>query len=858
MRFTAPAFLVLLPPLLFWVWRARQASGRTETWLRCTMFALAVLALAGLQVSGGSRPLSVMFVADLSGSVTRGDVDMPSTMASLSARMRDTDRTGLIVFGGDAAVERPLGLHAPVTRVTTDIDPGESDIAQALRLARASVAGHEGARVVLMSDGLETRGRALDEALASGSGGLPVDVRPINSNAGVAPLRVLRLSASPAALVGEPVRLVAAVQGRAGQEAELALSVDGTTREVRTLTIPAAGAALVDLSVVHDRAGTFVYRAVARDPADDLAASTSEAGAVIVVSGEARVLYVGGSSPLIPSVLRTAGYRVDETGSASLPPMGAALDRYDSIVLDDVAAAQLRPEQISALTQYVERRAGGLLVLGTPRSLDASSETPLDRLLPVDVRPRKGARGSGAALVVVFDRSGSMDDRIGGATKIELAREAVARVLASVSSSDAVGVIAFNDGAEPVVPLRTGHDSAAVASRLRAVRPAGPTAIAPALRLAAQWLAGLPSGSRRVVLLVSDGRTSQDDAAAALSAVDDRGFEVTTVSLGAGTDRQVLTSLASATGGRSYFPADVRELPSLLAREALRATGGRLVDEPFVVRSAPHPLFGHARHDSMPRLGGYVVTTARPAAQTVLRSHLDDPILSTWRIGLGRVAVYTADLHAPWSADLRRWDGFTALVRQTVRWVSRHLEDEGLHARLVESDDHRARLIVEAPDADGTSSAQLDVRATWQPADGPPTEVALREVEPGRYEAPLPDRPAGPSIVEIHAEGRTGDTPPRRLVRGFFETADREYSRTGVDLDALSALAHASGGRVLSAGDSAFDAPRAVRHRDLGPSLVFLALALFIGERLLPAGRQAVRRWRSRRRPAWVDMNEAA
>ena len=43
---------------------------------------------------------------------------------------------------------------------------------------------------------------------------------------------------------------------------------------------------------------------------------------------------------------------------------------------------------------------------------------------------------------------------------------------------------------------------------------------------------------------------------------------------------------------------------------------------------------------------------------TLLNRPLDDPVMAAWRFGLGRVAVYTADLRSPWSAGLRRWPGF--------------------------------------------------------------------------------------------------------------------------------------------------------------------------------------------------------
>src|SRR5262249_47256682 len=99
----------------------------------------------------------------------------------------------------------------------------------------------------------------------------------------------------------------------------------------------------------------------------------------------------------------------------------------------------------------------GLFVLGSARSLlPLDDKDPLDAAMPVDLRPRRGGRAPGLALVVVFDKSGSMDDRIDGAPRIEFARQAVQRVLASLPPTDAVGVIACAAGAVGGAGRRAG------------------------------------------------------------------------------------------------------------------------------------------------------------------------------------------------------------------------------------------------------------------------------------------------------------------------------------------------------------------------------------------------------------------
>ena len=194
----------------------------------------------------------------------------------------------------------------------------------------------------------------------------------------------------------------------------------------------------------------------------------------VAVDGEPRLLSISdAAAPLVAP----AGDRIESAPPDRLPRTAAALAPFDVIVLDDVDASRLDLAQRRALAQHVDQ-GGGLFVLGSARSLlPLDDADPFDAALPIDLRPRRGGRAPGLALVVVFDKSGSMDDRIDGAPRIEFARQAAQRVLASLPTTDAIGVIAFDAAAVDVAELRAGHDAAALAERLGAVRPSGSTAV---------------------------------------------------------------------------------------------------------------------------------------------------------------------------------------------------------------------------------------------------------------------------------------------------------------------------------------------------------------------------------------------
>jgi hypothetical protein len=215
-----------------------------------------------------------------------------------------------------------------------------------------------------------------------------------------------------------------------------------------------------------------------------------------------------------------------------------------------------------------------------------------------------------------------------------------------------------------------------------------------------------------------------------------------------------------------------------------------------------------------------------------LRSPLGDPVLALWRHGLGKVAVYTADLHSPWSAGLRAWRDGAALLAQTTRWVSRRVDHPFLHTQIAERNG-RLVLTVEARGDGGGFLNLLDVQAQARTPAGATEDVTLTPAGPGLYDASVPADEAGPYLFAITATSRDGQLDAR-VQRGFYWAAAPE--RAGdVDAPRLGEVARVSGGRELQAGDDPFAGPRARARRDPRPWLASLALLLFLVDVLGPS-----------------------
>ncbi|MFN3286299.1 MAG: VWA domain-containing protein, partial [bacterium] len=410
MRFSWPWALMLLV-LLPWVWRRGIGRGRHLAVLRVASLGLAVLALAGMQVLERGAPVQVVFALDRSDSVLPDQARWAEQFVREALRhRRPQDRVGLVTFGGAAVAERAPS-EAVELRPTQRPRPYDTDIGAAIRLSASLLQGEGVRRVVVLSDGADHAGQAVEAAREASAAGLEVHVVPLLRPA--SPEVVVEDLWAPAgAAVGERVRVWVRLRSTVPQPVPLELWVNGALIQRRTVQAR-AGRTLVGLSVVAARAGWLDLQVRAR-PARDGVPDNNVGRAVVPVLGPPEVLYAGTEGPegtgRVADVLRAQGFVVHRVAAHQLPGTAAGLARYEAVVLEDVPALGLARPQMQALRDYVRDLGGGLVVVGGPHSFGVGgyARTPLEEALPVSMEVQHRVALPSMALVLVLDTSGSM------------------------------------------------------------------------------------------------------------------------------------------------------------------------------------------------------------------------------------------------------------------------------------------------------------------------------------------------------------------------------------------------------------------------------------------------------------------
>jgi Mg-chelatase subunit ChlD len=186
--------------------------------------------------------------------------------------------------------------------------------------------------------------------------------------------------------------------------------------------------------------------------------------------------------------------------------------------------------------------------------------------------PAAAAQPSYPEVVFILDASGSMWGKAGQQTKIEAAKEVMAKAVPALPAEVRLGLVAYGhrkkgDCADVEVLVPAGSsDRAGLLKKVQELSPKGKTPIAASVIQTAESLKG--KENETTIVLVSDGiETCHDDPCGAIKALKQSGIKFVMHVVGFGVDakgRAQLTCLAEAAGGKYFDASDAAGLLAAL------------------------------------------------------------------------------------------------------------------------------------------------------------------------------------------------------------------------------------------------------------------------------------------------------
>lgn len=816
------ALLLLLPTAIFaWLMirgtmrltGLRRASAIT---VRVLIMLLLIAVVAGVTPYQRTELRNVIFVADRSASLDEDEALAQWVNAAIEAKS-ERDRAAVVSFGLHAAVDRALTEEqAGSFALRTEVNRSFSQISGGLQLAAGLLP--DGGRLVLLSDGEENAGDLLKQGRRLRDLGIAVDVvylpKRMAADAALESLRV------PSALkLGEKFAFEIAVTSTFAGEAELRLYEDNAEKAKVAVQLE-AGENRFALQSVAGEPGFHRYRAEIY-AAEDRQAQNNSAFAFSRVDGPPRVLVVEGtanSSGNIASALQASFIPYDVILPEQLPVELADYARYDSLILNNVPATRIAEAPMRNLDAAVADYGIGLVAIGGKDSygLGGYYKTPVEKALPVYMDLKGKRQLPSLGLILVIDKSGSMD---GG--KLELAKEAALRTVELLRDQDTVGVIAFDSSPWWVVEPVQLSERDQVMNAIRGIQPSGGTEIHAAVEAGLHRMLDVKAQRRHIILLTDGQSASRSGYEGLISAMKRNDITMSTVAVGDGADTVLLESLAREAQGRYYFTNDQSTIPAIFSRETTMMSRTYIVENRFTPAAGQAGDWAGWLSRGLPAVDAYVATTPKETAEQVLVSPLGDPLLARWQYGSGRTVAWTSDLTGQWAKDWAAWAEFPDVFAQWVKWTFPQFAGEPYEV-AAEWQGGEAKLRIRESSGHGGTAGDLQAVVTDE--RGGRSEPAPIPVAPGEYEAQV--KVEGPGVYLTQIDGS---------LSGFVIPYSPEYRLSDAGgKEKLEQLAAVTGGRNLGfeRPEAAFEGPRTVtkQFRDWTRPMLIVALLLWLAD----------------------------
>ncbi|WP_108462977.1 VWA domain-containing protein [Devosia naphthalenivorans] len=752
--------------------------------------------------------------------------------AVTSGRFEDLS-LGLVTADATPLIDTDLG------EMPTTFSPAASaaNVEAALRLGAAMLPPGEPARIALIPPRRETIGDVSSVLRELVARNIAVDVvAEVEPNDQVA---LLNLEQAGRVLVGNNIPVTAIAFSDVARTATLSIMRGDEDVTAQVVALRPGYNRLQ--TVIPDAAGTGEVISLTLD-SDDGMTENNTTSLITEVQPNARILILTPQlqqGEVLASLLNARNMETTVLEPRRAPWQLAQYLEYDAILLANVPAVDLDTRQQLLLEQSVAEHGRGLVIFGGENSFGPGGylETPLERISPLSSKVPRDAPEAG--LVFVLDRSGSMSQKVGESTRLEIAKQATHAAIGLLGEGSQVAIVVFDSEAQVPLPLQPASNAVAIQSAINTIDAGGGTAIVPGLVEGFRQLEGAEAPARHIVLM-TDGLSTPGDVEAIMDAIGQEGITVSAVAIGEGADVTGLRSIANVGSGSFHATTDFQALPAILSQEAMLLSGSPieegLAQPQWTEAPAPDllPISG-----PLPPIGGFVLTTAKDTADLSLvvpdREGEMMPLLASWRYGNGEVFALTTHAAGVWSQQALASAAYPRLINQVVHNVLTASRTEGL---VLDLDRRRDEVMVrvEARDPVGQTRPDALVTATLTKTseDSAPdvSDLTLQEISPGIFSSTFIASQSGSYAVAITADDQTRQAQVSVSYSDLFSPEPDEFI----------ALAAATGGRVVSSLDELL-LPGTARWTQVPatPIWALLALTMFLldlGLRYLPLQRR--------------------
>lgn len=674
-----PAVVLTLLPYFKLSKRFRKNRNRiSSVVLHLTALILCIFVLSGMtfsyEVHNSENELLLVVDASFSTSEEKQAKD-DFVRSVIEMTNPDVYSLGIVTFGLQPVCAVPLtdDLRNAYSLYESSAKPDTTatDISAALLFARDMLNHPESAKIVLLSDGVETDGSAASVVKSITSSGTRIDSVLCGSLTGKDEVQAISVQFPDSNILkGEQFDLTLSVASSRKGDTPVTVTLFDNDDECRSLSFSLKeGVSDIVIPHVLTEEGLHTLRFKV-SPDLDTISENNELYSYMYLNVFDKVLVVEsseGSSDKIRELLVDFDVTAICPDDAHFPKTLDELLQYDEIILNNIANSDLPDGWDELLNRYVYDAGGGLFTVGGSEGGDVSAAhaynredmagTLLQRMLPVEAIDYTPPLG----MMIVIDVSGSMSTGTGVGTvqKIDAAKNAavsMVRDYTCLNERDYCGVLTLSDDYTEDASLLPMTRQDEIIEAIYGISSGGGTLFTPAVNHAGMALRAMYTSGRiekMHVVIITDG------AAADFEKYIDRvehfnnlGVTYSFIAIDAsGASMEQLEEAARLGGGKAYN-SGAADLTGVL-KDDIRIPEIKEVEyREFVPEINPDSYYASIiSQEEMPSLYGFYGTRKKSGAELVLSGEYKVPVYAQWKYGNGTVGSFMCDLDGTWSAD---------------------------------------------------------------------------------------------------------------------------------------------------------------------------------------------------------------
>ena len=672
-----PAVLLALVPHFLTAKKYRRTRNRIVSLVAFIVASiLAINLLAGIRFTyenpNENNELIVLVDVSESGETERGEKD--ALVESIVSISDGEYNVGVVKFGyGQVyAAKMSDNTEGVISEYYASADPDTtaSDIASALEYAMSLFTYPQSAKIVLLSDGIETDGKALSAIRAIAARGVRVDTVCFPTEE-VPEVQILSVEIPEQYLmIDEPFNAELRLKTNVPIDGEILVGLEIFDNEKKVsearLSVTEKET-VIPIEVTLDQRG-FHELAFKISNNSDTSDKNNTYHTYVSIQQFNKILLIernAGESAKMQEIFGD-NYEVStlsiEENLSELPRDIETLAEYEQVILVNIAYSDMPTGFEELLHRYVYNLGGGLLTVGgindgTPSKPiphaynreDLDKSTYYKQMLPVsaiDFTPP-------TAVMIVVDSSGSMTtDAVEGKTKYDLALDGATACLDTLSDRDYCGIVSFQSTASEkmqLIPVAQKDQIVETIEYMRKNQDAGDTIFSDAIIRAGEALSVLDNVEKKHIVMITDGMPSDKLSVYGEYIKDNlaKGITMSIITVGSASDtyQSSMKEAAEMGGGEYYHLTDPKSIPDEMQKLiSLEAIPEIAYGEEFklTIKDKTTVVTG-IDETSLPTLKGYYGTVKKADAVVPLMGKYV-PIYAQWKYGNGNVGSFMCDL----------------------------------------------------------------------------------------------------------------------------------------------------------------------------------------------------------------------